>query len=144
VIITAIEPSADTLAAMRELPTTQGDRAAAVRSHRAALLAHRAQQYGDAENHWAEAARLDPSWDAPFYNLACIASLENRLDDAVAYLALVEARGIAWARLRRIGADPDLDRLRGRPELATFIARETERLCKESTEARPECTPRSP
>jgi serine/threonine protein kinase len=129
----------DTLADMRALPLAAGDRAAAVQSHRAALLAHRAQRYGDAEDHWITAARLDPSWDAPFYNLACIAALENRVDDALAYLPLIEARGIGWSRLRRISADPDLERIRDRPELAAFVTRETARLCALPDATAPEC-----
>jgi hypothetical protein len=139
VVITAIEPARETLVTLQDLPTTAGDRRAAVRSHRMALTAHRAQQYGDAETHWAAAARLDPSWDGPFYNLACIASLEGRVDDAIAYLDLATRRGLLWSRLRGLSTDPDLLAVRGHPRLSAIIAAETARLCALPGATAPEC-----
>jgi serine/threonine protein kinase len=117
----AVGVPVETFAEMRALPLTAGDRAAAVEVHRRALIAHRAQRYGDAEELWAEAARLDPSWEGPFYNLACIASLEGRVEDALVYLTLVQKRGISYSRLRKIETDPDLVAVRARPEVREIV-----------------------
>src|SRR6185503_19791358 len=78
-------------------------------------------RYREAERQWADAARADPAWQGPFYNLACVAAIDGRLDDALGYLELMQKRGASWARLRRLETDPDLAALRARPDVAVWI-----------------------
>jgi tetratricopeptide (TPR) repeat protein len=107
---------------MRALPKDHaGNRADAMALHKSAMVSHGAKDFEAAEKTWAEAARTDPSWDWPFYNLACVASRVGRVDDALAYLEAVHARQPSFEILRRIEQDHDLDAVRARPELATLI-----------------------
>jgi len=107
---------------LRALPRDRtGDRADAMARHKRAMTAHGARDFATAEQLWAEAARIDPAWDWPFYNLACVASRVGRIDDALAYLEAVHARKPGFDMLRRIETDHDLDAVRARPALAALI-----------------------
>jgi len=107
---------------LRALPKERaGNRADAMALHKRAMVSHSAKDFAAAEKTWADAARTDPSWDWPFYNLACISSLTGRVDDALAYLEAVHARKASFEMLRRIEQDHDLDAVRARPEMAALI-----------------------
>jgi len=109
---------------LRALPVDRaGNRPVAMALHKRALISHGAKDFAVAEATWADAARTDPSWDWPFYNLACVASRVGRVDDALAYLEAVHARKPRFEMLRRIEQDHDLDAVRARPELAGLIQR---------------------
>ncbi|MEM9490029.1 MAG: hypothetical protein AAGC55_12855, partial [Myxococcota bacterium] len=103
---------------LRVLGTESGDRVQARELHRRALKLHRRGAYREAEALWADAARADPAWERPFYNLACATALQGRTGDALAFLHMVARREIDYRRLRRLEQDEDLVSLRGRPELA--------------------------
>ncbi|TMQ12009.1 MAG: hypothetical protein E6J90_32940 [Deltaproteobacteria bacterium] len=105
-----------------------GNRDDAMAQHRRAMAEHAAAHFDTAEQLWAEAARTDPSWDWPFYNLACVASRMGRSDDALAYLDAVHTRKPAFEMLRRIETDHDLDAVRAHPELAALIKQIAEDL----------------
>ena len=106
---------------MRAVGTANGDRARARALHSKALKVHRAGNYRKAEELWAETARLDPSWERPFYNLACATALQGRDGDALAYLQMVARREIDYRRLRKVETDPDLVSIRQRPELREIL-----------------------
>jgi hypothetical protein len=104
------------------LPRDQrGDRPRAMGLHKRAMGELRQKSLAAAEQTWAQAARADPSWDWPFYNLACIASLAGRLDDALAYLDAIHLRNPAPDMVRRVERDPDLAAVRQRPEMAPLL-----------------------
>jgi tetratricopeptide (TPR) repeat protein len=107
---------------LRALPKDRaGNRADAMALHKRAMVSHSAKDFAAAEKTWADAARTDPGWDWPFYNLACVASRVGRIDDALAYLEALHARKPGFEMLRRIEQDHDLDAMRARPELAALI-----------------------
>jgi hypothetical protein len=115
-------PPASLLDELRALPRERaGNRDDAMALHKRAMVSHSAKDFAAAEKTWADAARTDPSWDWPFYNLACVASRVGRIDDAIAYLEGVHARKPSFEMLRRIEQDHDLDAVRARPELAALI-----------------------
>jgi hypothetical protein len=86
------------------------------------MKVHAAKAYADSERLWAEAARKDPAWDWPFYNLACSTALQGRADDAIAYLEMVRDRKPDPGMLARIETDKDLKSIRTRPEVKALIA----------------------
>jgi tetratricopeptide (TPR) repeat protein len=100
---------------------TRGDREAATAHHQAALRLHSAGRYAEAETRWAEAARADPSWERPYYNLACATALQQRPDDAIAYLELMRDSELDFYRLRKLESDRDLDSLRALPAFAQVV-----------------------
>jgi hypothetical protein len=107
---------------LRALPKDRaGNRTDAMALHKRAMVSLGAKDFAAAEKTWADAARTDPSWDWPFYNLACVASRVGRVDDALAYLEAVHARKPSFEMLRRIEQDHDLDAVRARPGLAALI-----------------------
>lgn len=107
-----------------------GDREAAKTLHRRAMTEHGRKDFTAAERTWAEAARTDPSWDWPFYNLACVAARVGRPDDAMAYLEAVRTRNPAADMIRRIATDHDFDALRRRPEFTAFLVRLTQQVAQ--------------
>jgi hypothetical protein len=107
---------------LRALPRTPGDRARAMALHTEALKVHRAKNFAESERIWADAARADPAWDGPYYNLACSTALQGRPDDAIAYLEMVRDREPDPGRLRRIETDRDLRSLRARDEYKALLA----------------------
>jgi formylglycine-generating enzyme required for sulfatase activity len=100
---------------VRALPRTPGDRKQATALHRQAMQVHAAKDYDASERLWAEAARTDPSWAWPFYNLACAAAQQARPDAALAYLAMMRDRGPEPELLRRLETDGDLKAIRRLP-----------------------------
>lgn len=107
--------------AMRELSAGPGDRNKATALHQRALAAHANKDYPESERLWAAAARADPGWERPFYNLACSVALQGRADEALAYLELMLGRAIDYRRLRKLETDGDLASLRRRSELRKLI-----------------------
>ncbi len=75
------------------LGTARGDRNASLRIVQEALALHKKGQLAKAETKWFEAARADPSWWKPVYNLGCVRSLQGRPDEAVALLREALRRG---------------------------------------------------
>lgn len=113
---------------MRTLGIQRGRRGRAERFHSRALAAHKRSRYKEAESLWAEAARRDPAWERPFYNLACATAQQQRHGDALAYLRMVARRQIDYRRLRKVETDPDLQSIRKRPELREVIELLSEQL----------------
>lgn len=99
----------------------RGDREQAMALRKRAMGELRKKDLAASEQTWAQAARTDPSWDWPFFNLACVASLGGKLDDALAYLEAVRERGPQRDMVRRIERDRDLQALRARPELTGLL-----------------------
>lgn len=114
---------------LRALPVERrGDRRKAKALHLKALASlarakatGQARDFAAAEQLWAAAARTDPNWDWPFYNLACVAALTGRPTDALAYLREVRGRVPTAEMVQRIERDPDFAALRGGPELPWLI-----------------------
>ncbi len=106
---------------MQTLGTKSGNRRRSARLHSRALRLHKRGRYKEAETIWGDAARADPAWERPFYNLACTTALQGRAGDALAYLKMVAKREIDYKRLRKVETDSDLASLRDRPELAETI-----------------------
>lgn len=106
---------------MRALPRTSGDRTKATALHRQALKEHGAHKFAESERIWAEAARADPSWSVPFYNLACTTARQARPLDAIAYLELIRDRSPDRELLWRIEHDGELQPIRSRPEYEALV-----------------------
>jgi hypothetical protein len=106
---------------MRALSRTAGDRAKATALHKQALKVHAAHKLAEAERTWAESARADPSWNVPFYNLACATALQTRPLDAIAYLEMVRDRDPSWEMLWRVEHDGELESIRSRPEYEALV-----------------------
>ena len=113
---------------MQALGIERGRRGRAERFHSRALAAHKKRRFKESESLWAEAARRDPAWERPFYNLACATALQGRHGDAVAYLRMVAKRQIDYRRLRKVETDPDLAAIRDRPELRAVVELLSEQL----------------
>jgi hypothetical protein len=97
----------DYLAEVRIMGTKTGDAAESVKLHRLAIAEYRARRYSSAENLWFRAAKADPSWAKPVFNLACAASMQGKGELAVKYLEQALRRHpfvvMAWMK-----SDPDL------------------------------------
>jgi len=106
---------------MRALPLTSGDRTRATALHRQALKVHAALKYAESERTWAEAARADPSWSVPFYNLACTTAVQARPLDAIAYLEMMRDRSPDREMLWRVEHDGELRSIRSRPEYEALV-----------------------
>jgi len=106
---------------MRALPHTPGDRTKAMALHRQAMKVHEAKNYPASERLWAEAARTDPGWDWPYYNLACSTALQARAGEAIGYLEMVRDRKPDPEMLHRIESDGDLGSIRSRPEYEALV-----------------------
>lgn len=106
---------------MRALPRTPGDRAKATALHKQALKVHAILKYAESERAWAESARADPSWNVPFYNLACTSALQARPLDAIAYLEMVRDRDPDRDMLWRVEHDGELTSIRSRPEYEALV-----------------------
>lgn len=119
--VDAASPDAAVLDVLRALPRQPGNRAAAMALHRRAMTVHAAKDYRESERLWAEAAHSDPSWDWPYYNLACSTALQARPDEAIGYLKLVRDREPDSEMLHRIETDGDLDAVRRRPEYGAVV-----------------------
>ena len=71
---------------------------------------------------WAEKAlEIDPNDAGVRYNVACLYSLQGRLDDAV--MCLEEALEAGFQNKEWFGNDPDLDPLRDHPRFQSLIGR---------------------
>jgi len=76
----------DYLADVQMLPVKPGNSAIAVNLHRRAMIEYRAKRYAPAEDLWLQAAKADPSWAKPIFNLACAAALQGKNELAVKFL----------------------------------------------------------
>jgi hypothetical protein len=106
---------------MRALADTSGDRTKAKELHRQALKVHATLKFAESERIWAEAARADPSWNVPFYNLACTSALQAHPLEAIAYLEMVRDRNPDREMLWRIEHDGELRSIRSRPEYEALV-----------------------
>ncbi len=75
------------------LGTKRGNRNQSLILAKEALALHTKGDLKAAEARWLDAARADPSWWKPVYNLGCIRSLQRRPEEAVALLRLALERG---------------------------------------------------
>lgn len=120
--VKAERPPAALVDQVRALPRTAGDRKQAMALHSQAMKVHAAKDFEESERLWAEAARADPSWSWPLYNLACSAALQGRSAAALAYLEMMRDRAPEPDMLRRLETDADLASIRRRPEFeALFV-----------------------
>jgi Flp pilus assembly protein TadD len=77
--------------------------------------------FAKAEEHYRIASGLSPEHPKPYYNLACLYSLQGRKAEALTYLAEALERA---PNLREDAAlDPDLATLRDEPEFRRIVAR---------------------
>lgn len=88
--------------------------------NRGAIHARR-NELAAARADFQKAAALKDDYMNAHYNLACILSLEGRLDDALASLEKALARG--YQKFDKIPADPDLKGLKEQAAFAKLIAR---------------------
>ena len=95
-------------------PGVEG-RVVARRLHDRAMKSLAAKQSGDAAQTWREAAEIDPTWSWPPYNLACLAAVQGRRDDAIAQIQLLADRTPDLDLLHRLDTDPDLTSVRELP-----------------------------
>jgi len=99
-----------------------GDRARATELNKQALGHHQKKEYEKAEALWVDAAKADPSWWKPYYNLACVASLTEHPELSIRYLKLALRVDFDPALIRSMKSDSDLVNARKLPEFQTVIA----------------------
>ncbi len=98
------------------------NRSRAEKLNKEALKAHKSKDYKKSEKLFYRAARLDSSWEKPFFNLACATALQKKYTIALGYLELAfkknPATVLVWAK-----KDSDLKDLRNNKEYKDLIAR---------------------
>ncbi|MCB1326716.1 MAG: hypothetical protein H7A21_14990 [Spirochaetales bacterium] len=107
---------------MSALPLTPGDRAEATRLHQAALQSHRSGDYAASAATWALAAKADPGWYVPFYNLACATSMQGEPELALEFLKLAGRRETPANFPATVAADSDLAAVRDLSEYQSLFA----------------------
>ncbi len=77
------------------------------------------EEYDKAEQHYRDAIALNPKHPKPYFNLACLYSIEGRKDEAFQYLAeaLNKANVLRWDAAH----DPDLAPLRDDPRFQEIV-----------------------
>ena len=110
------------LGEMASLPTEPGNRAEAQSHHQAALAAHAQGDYSRSASLWKQAAQSDPSWWAPFYNLACATSLSGEPALALEFLRLAANREYPPRFHSMLASDSDLIAVRELSAYSDFLA----------------------
>jgi parallel beta-helix repeat protein len=77
--------------------------------------------FEEAVRAYHECLRLKPSYDIAYYNLACAASLQWRVDEALYYLELSFQAG--YSDQTSVLSDPDLEAVRQAPQFHSLMAR---------------------
>ncbi len=90
-------------------------------------LYHSQKRYAEAESvfqeqlqHWRNASAEHPSIDDTLFNLACVAALQRKSDEAIGYLREAVDRGFAD---REALSDPDLASLASHPGFQSLVER---------------------
>ncbi len=79
-----------------------GNREEAQKHYNQAMGSHKEKKYNDSEKFWYIAAKIDPSWVEPFFNLACATALQGKHEIAVEYveiaLSMDRIKVFPWAQ----------------------------------------------
>lgn len=78
------------------------------------------ERFDEAETSYRKAISLEPDHPAPYYNLACLASLRNKREDALALLLCAIEFDDAYRKEARV--DPDFDPMRGDSAFQRLLA----------------------
>jgi hypothetical protein len=78
------------------------------------------QDYAEALAWYKRALEADPRFGDAFYNMACVYALQEKKALAFRYLRLAALH--RYAERRQLEADPDLETLRGDPEMAEILS----------------------
>jgi len=83
-------------------PASDEHKAEAKKFHTRAMESHKQKKYLESEKFWYLAAKLDPRWVEPFFNLACSTALQGKHEVALEYLEIAlnmdRNKVVPWAR----------------------------------------------
>jgi hypothetical protein len=100
------------LSELRSLDKKKGSRKKAEALHRKALRNHKKKRYREAEKLWVDAAKSDPSWWKPYFNIACARTLSGRPADVPGFLRIALTLDRSSKVKRFIMTDGDLKKFR--------------------------------
>ena len=99
-----------------------GNRASAEKFAKKAMVFHRKKAYQQASELWLKAAKADPSWWKPIYNLGCAAALTGKKDEAISFLRLALKVEKAPKMIGYLRTDSDLKTIRSTQEFRKLLA----------------------
>lgn len=105
---------------LQKIHTGYGDREKAKSYYSEAMQFHMEKKYRDSERLWYMAAKTDPGWLDPFFQLACSTALQGKHDIALGYIEITLASDrLKW--FKRITADTDLAGIRQNEKYTRLI-----------------------
>jgi len=105
---------------LQKIHTGYGDREKAMSYYSEAMQFHMEKKYRDSERLWYMAAKTDPGWLDPFFQLACSTALQGKHDIALGYIEITQAKdSLKW--FKRITADTDLAGIRQNEKYTRLI-----------------------
>jgi tetratricopeptide (TPR) repeat protein len=106
---------------LKSLYYTKGDRAKATKLNKLGLSMYKKKNYQKAEEYWIKAAKADPSWWKPFFNMGCTAALKGNINESALFVELAIKRDPQKAT-SSLKADSDLKALRKTARYKALIA----------------------
>ncbi|MCP4133172.1 MAG: hypothetical protein GY754_19550 [bacterium] len=114
------KPNISYLDELKTIKKDKGDRKKAESLHEKALKEHQLANYDISEKYWYQAAKADPAWGQPYFNLACSVASMGSKKPAIDYLQMALALDSAKL-LKPTKNDKELDSIRDTKEYKDLI-----------------------
>lgn len=82
---------------------------------------HKNKNYEEAINLWYQAAKADPSWWKPYFNLACAEAQRGNIERSLEYLTIARSVDPSEQLIKIIKGDGDLNPIRNTKEYEKLI-----------------------
>jgi len=111
---------------LKNIKKISGNNKVARELHLKAMDNHKKKMYSDSEKLWYRAAKADPGWVEPFFNLACSTALQGKQEISFEYLEMAlnmdKTKVIPWVK-----NDPDIASLRKYKKYSQLLERYSEK-----------------